>query len=160
MFGLFHKKHDVEDSAQVDRHSSKIIKACTLTSIIIIHVNVFLNQYNQETGAHIVIKVCENEYLLQSPNAVEMPLNGSGRDLHNWIQEYQSSPCATELPHELDQHSKEYLSGYDSDDSYEYLFEQIRDSYAKRSDQVAWLAFAVSPWSDTFDCEDCVRIVW
>lgn len=156
MFGLFHKKKKAEDSFQ----RCKMIKECSLTNMIITHVKPFLDQYNMETGAHITIEFCENELLMYSQHTFDLPLSESEFGLHQWIEKYQSSPTVQGLPIELDLHSAEFLSGYESDDSYECLGEEIRDSYAKQSEHVARLAFAVSPWSEMFGCADCVRIFW
>ena len=160
MFGLFHKKSKTEDRAKESDQRCKMIKECTLTNMIIAHVKPFFDHYNEKTGSHITIEFCENELLMYSQHTFDMPLSGSELGLHQWIEEYQSSPTVLELPKELDLHSNEFLSGYESDDSYECLFEQIRDSYAKQSEHVAHLAFAVSPWSEMFGCADCIRIFW
>ena len=156
MFGLFHKKNKEEDRDQ----RCKIIKACSLTNMIIAHVKPFLDQYNSDTGAHITIEFSENENLMCSQHTFDMPFSTSELRLHQWIEDYQSSPTVLDFPIEFDLHSTELLSGYESDDSYECLGEEIRDSYAKRSEHVVRLAFAVSPWSEMFGCADCVRIFW
>lgn len=161
MFGLF-RKGDKVDRKQHDT-SCKCIKPCALTEGIMARVNPFFNRYFQETGTLIRITVSADETMVQAPHSFDLPLYSEKeqdrRNLHPWIQEYQSADMVDKPPAEIDELSKEFLTGYESDDSAEALFEAIRDTFGRSAESVQ-LAFAVSPWSEEFDCEDCVRIFW
>ncbi len=161
MFGLF-RKSDKTDRKKHDT-SCKCIKPCALTEEIMARLNPFLDQYFQETGTLIRITVSADEAMAQAPHTFDLPLYSEKeqdrRNLHDWIQEYQSADMVDKPPAEIDGLSKEFLTGYESDDSAEALFEAIRDTFDRSTGSVQ-LAFAVSPWSEEFDCEDCVRIFW
>lgn len=161
MFGLFNKRNKKIDGAE---KSCKLVKSGKLTDEIIEHVKLLCEKYNQENHESILVEFCEDETLLQSQNSFDLPLFIDEKDtqqrLHEWIKEYQSDSYILEFPYEFDQIAKKLLSGYENDDSYECLFEQIQKYCRENNCRTVKLAFGISPWSELFECEDCVRIFW
>ena len=159
MLGLFGKKN----KSRLHDSSCRCIRPCELTNTILAHLNAFLDRYYQETGIHIQVEFCDDESMIHAAHSFDLPLDGANGEvktkLEAWIHQYLAGSEMVALPADIDAYSSDFLIGYESDDSYQALFEQVRDTYLEQGNLIR-LAFAVSPWSEEFGCENCVRIFW